>query len=202
MPRAEFFAHFGILHVRAFFDAGTCERLREEIRGAVGEAATILRAGAKEVDEEVRKVTGTDVSPMAQALVTDRLTAITPDLERHFRVTLSGYEEPSFLRYRAGDFYVAHRDVLDDPGDAAWLRPRKVSVVVFLNEPGETLDPPGYGGGLLTFAGLLDDPKLRTVGVPLVAETGLLVAFRSDMLHAVTPVTHGERYTIVTWFYQ
>ncbi len=75
-------------------------------------------------------------------------------------------------------------------------------MVVFLNEPGETLDPPGYGGGLLTFAGLLDDPKLRTVGVPLVAETGLLVAFRSDMLHAVTPVTHGERYTIVTWFYQ
>jgi SM-20-related protein len=201
MPRAEFFAHFGFLHVRDFLDAGTCERLREEIRGATGEAATILRSGAREIDEQVRKVTGTDVSAATQALVAERLAANKPDLERHFRVTLEGHEEPSFLRYRPGDFYVAHRDVLDDPGDAAWLRPRKVSVVVFLNREGPASDPGAFGGGALTFAGLLEDARLRAVGIPLVAEPGFLVAFRSDVLHSVTPVTYGERYTIVTWFF-
>jgi predicted 2-oxoglutarate/Fe(II)-dependent dioxygenase YbiX len=200
MPTIEFFTPFGFLHARSFLDPGVCERLRDEIRNATGTAATILRAGAREVDERVRKVTGTDVSAGAQALVAERLTAIKPDLERHFGVALSGYEEPSFLRYRAGDFYVAHRDLLDDPADAAWLRARRVSVVVFLNRQGEPSDPAAYGGGALTFAGLLEDERLRRFGIPLVAEPGLLVAFRSDLLHSVTPVTHGERYTIVTWF--
>ncbi len=203
MPIAEFFAHFGFLHVRDFLDAGTCERLRGEIRGASGTAATILRLSTRElkVDEQVRKVTETDLSSAARAVVAERLAAIKPDLERHFGVTLTEYEEPGFLRYRPGDFYVAHRDqYLDDPADAALLRRRKVSVVVFLNGEGELSDPEKYGGGALTFAGLLDDARLHTVGIPLMAEPGLLVAFRSDVLHSVTPVTHGERYTIVTWF--
>ena len=39
----------------------------------------------------------------------------------------------------------------------------------------------------------------RQVGLPLVGESGLLVAFDSNLTHAVTPVTHGERYTVVTW---
>jgi len=200
MPRAEFFNHFGLFHARNFLDAGTCEQLRGEIREATGTAATILRSGAREVDEQVRKVTGTDVSSATQALLAERLTAIKPDLEQHFELTLAAYEEPSFLRYRLGDCYVAHRDRLDDPADATWLRARRVSVVVVLYREEQASDPEEYGGGALTFAGLLDDARLRAIGIPLVAEPGLLLAFRSDVLHSVTPVTHGERYTIVTWF--
>jgi SM-20-related protein len=37
------------------------------------------------------------------------------------------------------------------------------------------------------------------VGLPLVGEGGLLVAFESGTTHSVTPITHGERYTVVTW---
>jgi SM-20-related protein len=33
-----------------------------------------------------------------------------------------------------------------------------------------------------------------------VGEPGLLVAFRSDTVHEVLPVTHGERFTVVSWF--
>jgi predicted 2-oxoglutarate/Fe(II)-dependent dioxygenase YbiX len=32
-----------------------------------------------------------------------------------------------------------------------------------------------------------------------VGERGLLVAFDSGIAHSVTPVTHGERFTVVTW---
>jgi len=28
----------------------------------------------------------------------------------------------------------------------------------------------------------------------------MLVAFRSETTHEVTPVTHGERYSIASWF--
>jgi predicted 2-oxoglutarate/Fe(II)-dependent dioxygenase YbiX len=38
------------------------------------------------------------------------------------------------------------------------------------------------------------------VGLPLEAEPGLLITFRAEALHAVSPVTHGERRTIVSWF--
>ena len=34
----------------------------------------------------------------------------------------------------------------------------------------------------------------------LRGEPGTLVAFRSETTHEVTPVTHGERYSIVSWF--
>ena len=32
------------------------------------------------------------------------------------------------------------------------------------------------------------------------AQPGTLVTFRSETTHEVTPVTHGVRYTIATWF--
>jgi SM-20-related protein len=40
-----------------------------------------------------------------------------------------------------------------------------------------------------------DSDKLRVSGKP-----GILVAFRSETTHEVTPVTHGERLSIVSWY--
>jgi len=34
----------------------------------------------------------------------------------------------------------------------------------------------------------------------LPGETGLLVAFAAETLHEVSPVTSGERFTIISWF--
>jgi hypothetical protein len=36
---------------------------------------------------------------------------------------------------------------------------------------------------------------------PLIAEPGLLIAFPSDKWHEVKPVSHGRRFTVVTWFH-
>jgi SM-20-related protein len=46
----------------------------------------------------------------------------------------------------------------------------------------------------------MDDERARSVGFPLIGEAGLLLAFRPNLVHEVTPVTHGERCTVVTWF--
>jgi SM-20-related protein len=81
------------------------------------------------------------------------------------------------------------------------VRERQVSAVIFLNSAAEARGPESYSGGALTFYGLIDGPCWRGYGFPLVGEQGLLIAFRSDVLHEVTVVTRGERYSIVTWFF-
>jgi SM-20-related protein len=124
--------------------------------------------------------------------------AAKPELERRFSATLGGCRPPQFLRYRTGDFFRAHSDGDGDGEAANQVARRQISVVVFLND--ETTEPrPGcYVGGALTFYGLLDAaPQL---GLPVGGRAGRLVAFDATRLHAVTPVTHGERCTFVTWF--
>jgi len=119
------------------------------------------------------------------------------ELEERFGVSLSECEDPQFLRYEEGDFFVPHQDgntpmVYDDS------RFRRVSAVVFVTPRGDEPAPGTYGGGELVFHGhYATAPNLR---VSAEAEAGTLVAFRSETTHEVTPVTHGERYTIVTWF--
>jgi predicted 2-oxoglutarate/Fe(II)-dependent dioxygenase YbiX len=118
------------------------------------------------------------------------------EIQEHFGVELTGCELPQFLRYEEGDFFVAHQDgntplVYDD------TRFRKVSAVIFLSTPSEEVEPETYGGGALVFHGPFSEPDLR---VPVRPAPGTLIAFRSETTHEVVPVTHGERYTVVSWF--
>jgi len=76
-----------------------------------------------------------------------------------------------------------------------------VSLVIFLNRESQEPADDAYGQGYLTFYGLLDGPHWKKCAFPLKAEPGLLIAFPSDKWHEVTPVSHGRRFTVVTWFY-
>lgn len=115
----------------------------------------------------------------------------------HFGVTLSECEESQFLRYKEGDFFVAHQD-----GNTGMLRldteRRLVSTVIFLSRETDTPKPgPNVhcGGSLIftNFRGKLEKFHVR-------AEPGTLIAFRSETTHEVTPVTHGERHSIASWY--
>jgi SM-20-related protein len=83
-----------------------------------------------------------------------------------------------------------HRDSSHDEEAADYARARRLSIVLFVNE--------GYGGGQLEFYGLVESQP--SMGIPLDARPGLAVAFPASTPHGVTEVTHGERYTVVTWF--
>ena len=87
-------------------------------------------------------------------------------------------------------YFVAHQD-----GNTPLLhddtRFRRISVVLFLSEP------ESYGGGALLFHGRYPDFDTRH---EVAAAPGTLVAFRSETTHEVTPVTRGERFTIVSWW--
>jgi SM-20-related protein len=200
VPKAEFLARLGLFVRPGFLAEDECSRLRAEVREAERvPGATGDEEDAYAVDTRVRSTDIARVSDEAIALVDGKLNALIPEIEGHFSVQVEGRQSLQFLAYKTGDFFEAHRDRNEAPGVGEYAGGRQVSVAIFLNGEGEDGDPDAYGGGSLTFYGLLGEDEERQVGLPLMGEEGLLVAFASDLPHAVTPVTHGERYTVVTW---
>jgi predicted 2-oxoglutarate/Fe(II)-dependent dioxygenase YbiX len=202
MPRADFFARLGLLAVKDFFDADCCARLRSEVRSAASTRATVRGQGTHYlVDPSVRSAGWAEVSAATLSFVGERLARLKPVAERHFGMPLTGYQQPQLLIYREKDHYRPHRDCSREADDSGFAKERRVSAVIFLSSEAEGPREGAYCGGALTFYGLIDDPRGSNRGFPLSGEAGLLIAFRSEVVHEVTPVTAGERYTIATWFY-
>ncbi|HYK03907.1 MAG TPA: 2OG-Fe(II) oxygenase [Thermoanaerobaculia bacterium] len=172
-----------------FFDPVTRQRILSELRDASANEATVY-GGAKSVDTQVRRTKKVSASEGTRALVLRKLDERKGEIERQFGLETHAIEEPQFLRYTAGDFFVAHQDgntpvIRDD------TRFRKVSIVIFLSDRGD------YDGGELQLHGKYPDFDVRE-SAP--AEPGTLVAFPAETTHEVTPLARGERYTIVSWY--
>ncbi|SLN67248.1 PKHD-type hydroxylase [Aquimixticola soesokkakensis] len=103
----------------------------------------------------------------------------------HFDFALTEFgESPQIARYgadREGHF-IWHSDI----GDGAFAAKRKLTLVVQLS------DPDSYAGGAL---------ELWPASHTQTAQTarGTATLFPSFVLHRVTPVTQGERYSLTTW---
>jgi SM-20-related protein len=194
MPTADFFRKFGLFAIEGFFNRDLCSQLCADVRAGSPSSGLI---GSGKVDREIRRVNKVKVNDVSTALVRRRLIDVKPDLERHFDTVLTDCQGPQFLHYVTGDFYQYHRD---EEATSATPKSRRISAVIFLNGASAEPRDSRYGGGALTFYELLDDSTGRSLGFPLQAEEGLLIAFRADIPHCVTPVTHGDRYTIASWY--
>lgn len=171
--------------VKHFFEPRVCDAIVGEMKTTKASAATVYGKGnSGSVDANVRNTLRVVPSNETVDLVTQRLLSCKQTVEEHFSLTLDECEDPQFLRYREGDFFVAHQD-----GNTGLLRldteRRRISTVIFLNRE--------YSGGELVFTNLTSKHQMP-------AEPGTLVAFRSETTHEVTPVTHGERFSIASWF--
>ena len=180
---------------RGFLDASTLAEVLAAVRASQGQPSTVYGLGdAGAVDARVRRTTRLSPPAEVEELVTRLLLSRKSVAEEHFGVGLEELEEPQFLRYETGDYFVAHQD-----GNTGLLRSeqedRKVSVVIFLNSQSETPRPDVYCGGSLVF-----HPRDAPEPFRLTAEAGTLVAFRAETTHEVEPVTHGERFTIASWY--
>ena len=202
MFSSEFFVRRGIFIVEDFLDADLCSRIRGEARATGHKPATVSSPDRDGYcDETCRRTLEADVGSETRALLRCRIQEIKPRLESYFRVSLEWVEEPQFLVYQQGSFFAAHYDSATDEAYPELLRQRQVSLVIFLN--GEAAEPQAdsYGGGALALYGLIDEPHWKECGFPIPSKPGLLIGFRSDLLHEVTPVTWGERYSIVSWYH-
>ena len=204
MPSAGFFGHLGMFVAPHFIDAAGCASLRQELRLSPAVPATILDGKTNQlaIDEAQRKTLAAKVSAQTQSMVTQRLIALKPSLERHFAVELTGCEPVSFLRYEPGAYFVRHLDAAPRPQAPASFRQRRVSISVFLNGEGAAAEIDTYTGGALVFHRSPDPGyDAKHPGIALLGEEGLLVGFQSLWPHEVQPVRRGTRYSIVTWFY-
>lgn len=192
-------ALFNLYLIRSLFNAQTCGRIIAELARASEDPAAIYGLGAAGfVDERVRKVARLKPSAETVELVRRRLFEAREEVGAHFGVSLTSCEDPQFLRYRVGDFFVAHQD-----GNTGLLlsnreQSRKISLVIFLNSQSEISEVGPYVGGSLVFSEWR--PGRRRGKFELAGETGMLAAFPSETTHEVTPVMSGERYSIVSWY--
>ena len=103
-----------------------------------------------------------------------------------YELSKSDIEEVQLSKYSIGQFYNKHTDFNFHPESKSHTR--KLSVSVQLS------DEDSYDGGdlLLYFGGeKYITPKSK----------GSVIVFDSRMTHEVTPVTRGERYSLVKWFH-
>jgi SM-20-related protein len=181
--------------VKQFLEPDTCRKIVAEMSAAQGDAATVYgRTISGSVEQSVRRALR--IRPLVATVesIVSRLWGVKELVEKHFDVALGACEDPQFLHYREGDFFVAHQD-----GNTGMTRldteRRLVSTVIFLSRESESPERGAYCGGSLVFSDYRSDSKFHLIGEP-----GMLVAFRAETTHEITPVTHGERYSIVSWY--
>jgi SM-20-related protein len=201
MPRAEFFTRLGLFIERGFLDQEFCAAILAGAPDSGWAPARVNKDGGS-VNAEVRRSLKQTLPPSQGEYLNARLRALLPRLENHFQVALTGFETPQLLRYTEGCFFSPHRDraVEGHDSDEKSVR-RQISVSMFLNGETDSPQKSSYCGGSLAFYGLMSDPRATEYGFPLIGERGLLVGFRSETPHEVKPITHGERFTIVSWFF-
>jgi predicted 2-oxoglutarate/Fe(II)-dependent dioxygenase YbiX len=106
------FERLGVFVVRDFLDRPLCQQILAETRQAeqFRPGAVHKGKGKFAVDETIRKVQQTKLSPSIVETIGQRLGAIKPQLEAKFQVKLVDCQGPNFLFYREGGFYRAHKD--------------------------------------------------------------------------------------------
>lgn len=186
------------LVIEGALDRATVERMREEMRAAAGEDAGVTGTGSEERAASLaRRATRLDVPAATLEAVTAVLERERPRIAERFGRDLTAVEEPQFLRYVEGDYFVAHQDG-NTPLIRDATRARKVSAVIFLSEQsGGEPGPDTYSGGSL----VLHAPYMESdERVPFAPAPGTLVAFPAETTHEVTPITSGERLSVVAWY--
>lgn len=191
---------FGLFLKKDFLDAEMCRGVRSEMFSSGGNPASVVKTDERLLDENVRRTVTKDVPDETRALLGEKLSGTKAELEAYFGVELSHPQEPQFLFYRKGDFFQVHADRGANPKNPESVRERKVSAIVFLNDETDEPGDESYTGGSLIIYGILKDPRFESRGFKVPGAAGMLLAFRSELFHEVTPVTSGSRYTVVSWF--
>lgn len=202
MSNLSLLSQIGCFVVEKFLTAEQCEQLRvEALSSDFIPATTVNDDNLVSVNEAFRKTKNVDVSKATRHALYKQTLALKPEVEEYFSVKLEGCQTPQVLIYREGDYFKVHKDVNDQNVANPVIARRQVSTVIFLNEQSPQPRKGCFCGGSLNLYGLIDQPGWNDKAFPIAGQVGLLIAFRSDLLHEVTEVICGERFTVVNWFF-
>jgi SM-20-related protein len=193
----------------AFLSELECVGLRAEMDSVAQVAGGVRetdRPDADSIDRAGRSARECQVSDDTTRSITQRICQVAPEIGAHFNEELAEYETPHFIVYTQGDFYRSHRDLYPDVVVPEPIARRRVAVVIFLNdetdpnrrgERGGAMPMERYAGGTLRLCSHEAPEFVSDHASNVPARRGVLVAFRADTWHEVTPITDGRRFTIV-----
>ena len=128
-------AHFKLYSIKDFLEVDLCRDITTTLAASPAHAATIYGAAdSASVVETTRRTSRIVPPPEIVQLVEHRLAAKQEEIASHYGIEVETFEEPQFLRYRTGDFFVAHQDGNTGLMQSERERRRKISVVIFLNQ--------------------------------------------------------------------
>lgn len=165
----------------------------------------IVRLGQSQTDQvgvlsastEDKKVRNSRIAWLDDKWIDDWITPLVYELnlQSNWNFDLQYREKIQFTKYSEGQFYNWHVDTMSNPPEPDIQR--KISVVVPLSKSED------YEGGDLEFYDSMISPredKDRVVRDARTRQKGTVIAFPSYVWHQVTPITKGERLSIVIWY--
>jgi PKHD-type hydroxylase len=108
----------------------------------------------------------------------DRIVLGFQEANKNYNFNITGVKEISILKYDTGDFYSKHIDMSGHDSE------RKLSVIIPLSN--------NYEGGETLFFTSKNPLKMPN-------EKNIATFFPSYIVHEVTEVTEGVRYSLVAW---
>lgn len=202
----DLFKRLGLFIQEDFLDSEFCAKYLAQISLATATPALVLPKSVDSIQtaqlfEDYRKTEQLQVSAQTESFIKGRLLAIKPILEDYFHLPMTSLQKLLFYRYTKGSFFSVHQDCSSEPDAPEFLKQRRVSVILFLNNQSPEPLKETYCGGELVFYGLINAQHWQSYGLKFESQRGMLLAFPSHVWHEVKPVIYGERHTIVSWFF-
>ncbi len=123
------------------------------------------------------------IDPIPNVWLTNLLMYIANSSNADYGFDLTFPREITLTRYKIGGHYDWHHDI-----DWRWFPcQRKLSISIQLTDSSE------YDGGDLEFK------DITVSDSEILREKGTVIVFPSYLVHKVTPVTRGERKSLVSW---
>lgn len=185
-------AGLGVFVERDALDREACAALRAAMIEAPSTPSTLATGVVDDTQRRTRRarLAVARHGPLVEH-VQGTLETLRPRIDRFFGRPSTAIESLQFLVYDEGAFFLPHVDTGAAPELPSHVRLRATSIVLFVSDD--------HRGGELVLYGLFPDPRAREIGIPVASERGTLIAFPSELLHEVQPVTAGVRCTVATW---
>lgn len=168
----------------AAFSLAECDRILEIVRAEKARDAKLV---GQNKNHDIRRADLVWLDEIEEAAwVMDRIVDLVAEANREtYDFAITDFAESAQVA-RYGAERQGHFDWHSDIGDGHIASRRKLTMVVQLSEPTD------YEGGLL---------EVMPSNAVVTAETarGTATFFPSYLLHRVTPVTAGERFSLTIW---
>lgn len=186
-----------IATVRSFLSVPECAEIITAMNDAPREPAQVVRAGESILDQSLRFCFDHHFPDAFKDRIGERMARYFGRHRNQFASDADYLYGPYFMSYEKGSYFRAHRDVANHKNDPARLAAHRWSLLLYLNGRDAASELPVFDGGALIL--YETDPAIRNRRVVIVPEPGMLVLFRSALMHEVAILHDGTRYAVAGW---